>query len=68
MCCTTLTAMGATMATKQLTRTACCQLCWPQDEPRAKRKPLRMSWVVVTDGDGRRQLRMCWAEDTLTHC
>jgi hypothetical protein len=30
-------------------------------EPKTEHKSLRMSWVVVTDECGRRQLRMHWA-------
>jgi hypothetical protein len=33
-----------------------------QVEPKAEYKPLRMSWVVVTDENGRRQLRMHWVK------
>ena len=29
-------------------------------EPKAELKPLRMSWVVVTDEHGKRQLRVHW--------
>jgi hypothetical protein len=29
-------------------------------ESKAEQKPLRMSWVVVTDESGKRQLRMHW--------
>jgi hypothetical protein len=29
-----------------------------QVEPKAAHTPLRMSWVVVTDGNGKRQLRV----------
>jgi hypothetical protein len=31
-----------------------------QTKPKAKQKPLSMSWVVVTDEHGKRQLRMRW--------
>jgi hypothetical protein len=31
-----------------------------QVEPKAEQKPLRMSWVVVTDELGKRQLRIRW--------
>jgi hypothetical protein len=31
-----------------------------QVEREAEHKPLRMSWVVVTDENGKRQLRMRW--------
>jgi hypothetical protein len=33
-----------------------------QVEPQAEYKPLRMSWVVVTDENGKRQLRMHWVK------
>jgi hypothetical protein len=32
-----------------------------QTEAHVERKSLRLSWVVVTDNEGRRQLRMQWA-------
>jgi hypothetical protein len=61
MCCTTLIAEEATMATTELTRAVRWEVCWPrQEEPRAEQTPLRMSWVVVTDNNGRRQLQMQW--------
>ena len=61
MCCTTLIAQETTMATTQLTRAVPCEVCWPsQEEARAEQMPLRMSWVVVTDNHGRRQLRVQW--------
>jgi len=61
MCCTTLIAQEATMATTDLTRAVRWEVCWPrQEEPRAEQTPLRMSWVVAADNHGRRQLRMQW--------
>jgi hypothetical protein len=48
-----------TMATTQL-RCAFHADYIRQVEPRAEHTPLRMSWVVVTDERGRRQLRMRW--------
>jgi hypothetical protein len=33
---------------------------WGQVERKAEHKPLHMSWVVVTDENGKRQLRMHW--------
>jgi len=61
MCCTTLSVQEATMATTQLTRVIQYEdaASW-QLERNAGRKPLRMSWVVVTDNHGRRQLGMQW--------
>jgi hypothetical protein len=59
--CTVLSALESTMATTQLTRAACCEVCWQQqEEQQAEQKPLRMNWVVVTDESGMRRLRMCW--------
>lgn len=66
MCCTTLSVREATMATTQLTRAVCCEVCWPwQEEQKTEQRPLRMNWVVVTDGDGNRQLRLCWRGDAI---
>jgi len=62
MCCTTLSVQEATMATTQLTRAACREVCWPrQEEQKAEQKLLRMNWVVVTDEGGERELRMGWS-------
>jgi len=62
MCCTTLSVQEATMTTTQLTRVACCEVCWPwQEEQKTEQQPLRMNWVVVTDEGGKRELRMCWS-------
>jgi len=64
MCCTTLGVREAPMATTKLTRAACCEVYWPrQEEQKAERKPLRMSWVMATDENGNRQLRMGWRAD-----
>ena len=61
MCCTTLIAQEETMATMQLTCAACCEISWPtQEKQETQNRPLRMSWVVVTDENGKRQLRMHW--------
>ena len=61
MNCTTLFAIPIAMATTQL-ESAIHHEDAPsrQMEPRAEHKPLRMSWVVVTDENGKRQLRMHW--------
>ena len=60
MCCTTLTAMQATMATTQFTP-VCCDVGrpWPEQESN-KRVRLGMNWVVVTDEMGNRRPRMRW--------
>ena len=64
MCCTTLFVHEATMATTQLTHALCYAVCrtWPAEKS-VEQKPLHMSWVVVTDGNGHRQLRTCWSAD-----
>jgi hypothetical protein len=48
------------MATTQLVRVHHEDAALWQVEPEAEHKPLRMSWVVVTDENGKRQLRMRW--------
>jgi hypothetical protein len=59
MSCMTLFAQPITMTTIQLVRETCYD-SW-QMEPRTERKPpLNMSWTVVTDESGKRQLRMRW--------
>ena len=64
MCCTTLSVREATMATTELTRAARCEVYWPRPaKQEAEQRALRMNWVVVTDGNGQRQLRMCWRAD-----
>ena len=64
MCCTTMFVHEAAMATTQLRHTACYEVFRPwQEENRQEQKPLRMSWVVVTDENGHRQLRTCWSAD-----
>jgi hypothetical protein len=61
MNCMTLSLQPIAMATTQLA----CGIhhenvsSW-QTQPKAEHKSLRMSWVVVTDERGRRQLRMHW--------
>jgi len=63
MCCTILIVQQATMATTQLTRAAAYEICWPLQEHQTEYRPVRMNWVVVTDQNGNRQLRMCWRAD-----
>lgn len=64
MACMTLFAQPLAMATTQL-----AQVVRYQDssnlhiESKTERSPLHMSWVVVTDGGGKSQLRVCWTFD-----
>ncbi len=64
MACMTLFAQPLAMATTQLARVVRYEDTSISDlEVRVDRSPLRMSWVVVTDGDGKPQLRIRWASD-----
>jgi hypothetical protein len=60
MSCMTLFAEPMAMATTQLVRVHHEDAPLWQGEPKAELMPLRMSWVVVTDENGKRQLRMHW--------
>ena len=62
MACMTLIAPMA-MATTQLAHVVRCEDAPVSQETRVERTPLRMSWVVATDGNGKRTLRICWAAD-----
>jgi hypothetical protein len=64
MACMTLTAQLLAMATTQLAHVAHEEYVptW-QFESLAEHSSLRMSWVVVTDSDGKPQLRMRWTSD-----
>ena len=68
MACMTLFAQPMAMATTQLARAIHCEKAsaCPMDG-NVERKPLSMSWVVVTDGNGNRKLQIQWApsEDVL---
>ncbi|MGA7402659.1 MAG: hypothetical protein WCC99_01790 [Candidatus Sulfotelmatobacter sp.] len=58
----TLFASPVAMATTQLARVIRYEVSAPgQAAPAPERQPLRMNWVVVTDKDGSRRLRMQWA-------
>jgi hypothetical protein len=63
MCCTTLFAQPMTMVTSQVTRAAAVEVCRPRQNQDTGFKPVRMNWVVVTDENGNRQLRVCWFAD-----
>ena len=67
MCCTTLIAQHAPMATTELMRAAAWEICRLVSEQKTEFSPLRMNWVVVTDENGHRQLRMCWRADRDMH-
>jgi len=61
MACLTLFASPVAMATTQLARVIRYEVSAPwQTEPTTERQPLRMNWVVVTDKNGTRRLRMQW--------
>jgi hypothetical protein len=66
MTCMTAFAEAMAMPTTQLTRVPRYRVlqhedaaCW-QLEGNAERKYPRMSWIVVTDNEGRRQLQIQW--------
>jgi hypothetical protein len=48
------------MATTQFTRAVQYEVAPPWQEQNTERQPLRMNWVVVTDKNGSRSLRMRW--------
>jgi len=61
MTCMTAFAKAMAMPTTQLTRVIPYEdAASRQLESHAERKSSRMSWVVVTDNNGRRQLRIQW--------
>jgi hypothetical protein len=61
MTCMTLFLQPMAMATTQLARVTHHEdaFSW-QVKPKTEHKSLRMNWAVVTDEQGRRQLRMHW--------
>ncbi len=64
MACMTLFVQPLTMATTQLARVVQYEEASTTHlEVKVERSPLRMSWVVVTDGEGKPHLRMRWASD-----
>lgn len=69
MSCMSLFALP-TMMTTQLTKTVCHETLerLPVSFTAERKQPLIMSWVVVTDENGKRRLRMSWttAEDAKT--
>lgn len=64
MCCAILTATETTMSTTQLMRAVCFDACSLQKREReTQSRHLRMNWVVVTDANGNRRLKMNWPAD-----
>jgi hypothetical protein len=63
MACITLFAPPMAMATTQLARAVHYEAASQQFDGSVPRNSLRMSWVVVTDNNGNRTLRMQWASD-----
>lgn len=64
MACMTIFAQPLAMATTQLARVVRYEdSCSLPIEGKTERSPLHMSWVVVTDGEGKSQLRVRWASD-----
>lgn len=64
MCCAILTATENTMSTTQLMRAVCLDVFFPlKEEQDTQNLTLRMNWVVVTDANGKRQLKMNWTAD-----
>ncbi len=58
MPCMTLLAPAVAMATTQLARVINYEVSAPQQRQNAEQQPLRMNWVVVTDKNNSRLLRM----------
>ena len=48
------------MATTQLARVVRYEQASIWENPGLERTPLHMSWVVATDGDGKRKLEIQW--------
>jgi len=64
MACITLFAQPLAMATTQLVRAIRYEpALFPQQECKAECSSPRMSWVVVTDRQGNRQLRLQWTSE-----
>jgi hypothetical protein len=61
MACMTLFAQATAMATTQFTRVISCERADLRHfDISTANQPLRMNWVVVTDSNSARQLRMQW--------
>ena len=66
MACMTLFAQPMAMATTELVRAVPREAVSRQKYAGATRSTVRMSWVVVTDSEGRKQLRMEWVRNSGT--
>ena len=52
------------MSTTQLMRAVCLDVSFPLKEERdTQNLTLRMNWVVVTETNGKRRLKMNWTAD-----
>jgi len=61
MCCIAMIAQDVTMATTELMHAASCVVCWPREgETRQEFRAPRMNWVVVTDENHNRRMKMVW--------
>jgi len=61
MACITIFAQPTAMATTQVVRRICFENSPTELTERIVERPqLSMNWVVVTDENGKRQLRMKW--------
>ena len=62
MSCMVSVALQAAMSTTQLVRAESSENVnfWNTERTPEPKQPLSMSWVVVTDENGKRQLRMKW--------
>ena len=61
MSCATLTVFDISMATTQLGSAERSECVWPLSQPKHSQQRYRiMNWVVVTDDNGMRRLRLQW--------
>jgi hypothetical protein len=68
MACMSLLTPSVAMTTTQFTRAIPYRVPALGREQNADTQPLRMNWIVVTDRNGRRSLRMRWLHSgTVTH-
>jgi hypothetical protein len=59
--CSPLLTLQAAPTSASLVQGACCDICPPVYEScKARFRSLRMNWVVVTDTNGNRRLKMHW--------
>lgn len=65
MACMTLLAPPMAVTTTQLARAIHYEVAapWQTESPTERFNALRMSWVVITDVDGKKRLHMHWSAD-----